>query len=230
MKTIADFLTSLQIETDAIDLYSMAFTHKSYTNEQETGQSNERLEFLGDAVLEFLITDYLYTKYTDSSEGEMTALRSATVRKEALASVAKSLHFGDFLKLSKGEKKGKGFQKDYLLANTFEAFLGALYLDQGLKASAIFLKKNLFPLLEKFKKEQSYIGPKTRFQELAQAKHSITPRYTLISDEGPDHSKVFTMAAMLGEKCIAEGKGNSKQKAESDAAEKAYQVLLQENN
>lgn len=230
IRPIDELLQSFGLPLSKQDLYLLAFTHKSYTNEKETEASNERLEFLGDAVLEFLITDFLYLHYPDSDEGEMTALRSATVRKETLAMVAKELHFGDFLLLSKGEKKGKGNQKDYLLANTFEAFLGALYCDQGMEYCRSFLMTHLFPVIEQYKKDSNYIGPKTRFQELAQASFGITPHYTVVSDEGPDHNKIFTMAAMLGEECIAEGKGNSKQKAENEAAELAYQKLLSLQN
>lgn len=226
MLPVSQLLESLSIDSKNIELFTLAFTHKSYTNEKETGESNERLEFLGDAILEFLITEYLYLTYPESDEGEMTGLRSATVRKESLAKVAKSLHFGNYMLLSKGEQKGKGHQKDYLLANTFEAFLGALFLDKGMSACKMFVERYLFPMIEEFKAQSSYIGPKTMFQEAAQGKMGITPRYELISDEGPDHSKVFTMAAMLGDEKIAEGTGNSKQKAESDAARAAYEKLF----
>lgn len=226
MRPVSELLSTLSIATKQSDIYSLAFTHKSYTNEEGTEQSNERLEFLGDAVLELLITEYSYAKYPDADEGEMTGLRSATVRKESLAIAARSLHFGNYMLLSKGEQKGKGNQKDYLLANTFEAFLGALYLDQGIAKCTQFLHDHLFEMIEKFKSDLAYIGPKTKFQEAAQAKMGITPHYELISDEGPDHSKSFTMAAMLGTKKIAEGVGNSKQRAESAAAEEAYSTLF----
>ncbi len=227
---LSSLFSSLSLTTSQQDLYTLAFTHKSYTNEQGAGESNERLEFLGDAVLELLISEYLYKTYPKSDEGEMTGLRSATVRKESLALAARNLHFGDYLLLSNGEKKSQGNQKDYLLANTFEAFLGALFLDQGIEKCKLFLEKHLFGMIEHFREHSAYIGPKTKFQEAAQAKFSITPHYELISEEGPDHSKTFIMAAMLGDKKVAEGHGNSKQKAESVAADAAFKALFSAKN
>jgi len=225
MKPLIELYSSLSLNPKNSDIYQLAFTHKSYTNEKGVLESNERLEFLGDAVLELLISEYLYSSYPEANEGEMTGLRSATVRKETLAQVAKKLHFGDYLLLSKGEQKGHGRQKDYLLANTFEAFLGAMFLDQGINACSDFLKENLFGLIQEFKEKDEYIGPKTRFQEYAQLTFNITPHYTFVSEDGPDHNKIFTMAAMIGEKEIAHGVGNSKQKAENNAAEIAYNTL-----
>ena len=218
------YLASIGIDAKKTSLYETAFTHKSYGNEQEI-ENNERLEFLGDAVLELMVTEFLFKKFPDSSEGKMTALRSAAVRKESLAGFAKRVDLGPHIKLSKGERHGH--TKDYILANTVEALLGALFLDRGIRACKAFLETYLFPEIEKSEEKNNYIGPKSRFQEWAQAEKNITPHYILISDSGPDHSKVFTMAAFLAEEKIAEGEGNSKQLAESNAAENALTFFEQ---
>lgn len=224
MKT---FLESLGIKIKNEQLYRDALTHKSYGNENNTS-NNERLEFLGDAVLELVVTQSLFVKYPDLPEGDMTALRSALVRKESLASLAKKLDIGPHIRLSTGEKKGKGAQKDYILANTIEAILGAIYLDQGLKACEKFLSTYLLPGVVKVKEEQTHIRPKTRFQEFAQGELLQTPTYRLLSEAGPDHHKNFVMGAYLGDELVGKGEGNSKQKAETKAAENAYEGFIKE--
>lgn len=218
-----EFLLSIGIESKNVDLYHTAFTHKSFGNEQEV-ENNERMEFLGDAVLELIVTEFLFSTFPNDNEGKMTAIRSAVVRKESLANLAKTLNLGSQIKLSKGERHGN--KKDYILANTVEALLGALYLDRGFGQCKKFLKTHLFPAIRKMEKEANYIGPKSRFQEWAQSEKSITPHYELMSATGPDHNKTFVMAAFLGTEKVAEGKGRSKQLAENDAAENALNKYM----
>lgn len=222
-----DYLFSIGIEAKKIELYELALTHKSYGNEQHIG-NNERLEFLGDAVLELSVTEFLYRKFPNHPEGVMTALRSAAVRKPTLAKVARMLSLGDNIKLSKGERRTQGHKKDYILANTVEALLGALYLDRGFMSCKKFLTQHLFPLLEDIEQNQDYIGPKSRFQELTQAEKMGTPTYKLLGATGPDHKKDFVMGVFLKEKEIEQGIGNSKQAAENMAAVAALKKIFPE--
>ncbi len=205
-------------------LFQTAITHKSFTNENG-GVDNERLEFLGDAVLEFLTTDFLFRTFPNMPEGEMTALRSALVRKESLAEVAQKMELGQYIRLSKGEKSAGGEKKSYILANTLEAILGALFLDGGIPSAQIVVETYLLSRIEEIYEKNLHIGPKNAFQEFAQEKFSITPHYQLLSAEGPDHGKTFTMGVFIGEEKISEGKGSSKQKAESDAAQNALHSI-----
>jgi ribonuclease-3 len=200
-----------------------AFTHRSYLNENRNLkiEHNERLEFLGDAVLELVITDYLYKKYTDKPEGELTAFRSALVNSTTLATAASKLGMNDFLLLSHGESKDTGRARTYILANTFEAFLGALYLDQGYDATQEFVARVIFPLTDDIVEKQLWIDAKSKFQEMAQDKMSLTPSYKTIKEEGPDHDKNFTVGVFLGTESIGTGEGASKQEAEQNAARKA---------
>ena len=216
------YLASIGITAKKESIYQTAFTHKSYGNEQNI-ENNERLEFLGDAVLELLVTEFLYKNFPNAPEGKMTALRSSAVRKESLATLARKIGLGSQLHLSKGERHG--YKKDYILANTVESLLGALYLDRGIRGCKGFLEIYLFPEIEQSEKKDDYIGPKSRFQEWAQAEKNITPHYSLLSSSGPDHSKTFVMAAYLSDNLIAEGQGNSKQLAESNAAENALEFF-----
>ncbi len=203
-------------------LYERAFVHKSFTNESEGNtKDNERLEFLGDAVLELITTEELFDKYTDKPEGELTAMRSALVRGRHLAEVSKALNFGSYLLLSKGENNSGGREKDYILANTCEAFIGALYLDHGYEVTKKFILDYVVVNLEEILAQGDHVDPKTHFQEMAQEHVNITPEYNLIEESGPDHSKHFEMGVYLAEELVATGTGSSKQKAELDAAEKA---------
>jgi len=215
---MVSYLASLGVIVKNKKLYETAFTHKSYGNEQSI-DNNERLEFLGDAVLELLVTEFLFKEFPNAPEGKMTALRSSAVREDSLAELAKRINLGKSIKLSKGEKHG--YKKNYILANTVEALLGAIYLDRGMRASKRFLQEYLFPEIKKVEELNDYIGPKSRFQEWAQAEKNITPHYSLISSTGPDHSKTFEMAVFLEKDTVGIGKGNSKQLAESNAAENA---------
>ncbi len=208
-------------------LLDSVFVHRSYVNENKNLKldHNERLEFLGDAVLELIITRYLYDAYPDAQEGVLTNLRSALVRKDNLAKLAKKLELGKYLRLSKGEEKSGGREKDYILANTYEALIGSIYLDQGLETSRKFVLENVIPSLETIMKENLHIDHKSAFQEYTQEKLRITPLYETITAEGPDHDKVFTMGVYLDGKLIAKGSGASKRKGEEDAAHKALLKL-----
>lgn len=207
------------------NLLKQAFVHRSYLNENPALQleHNERLEFLGDAVLELVVTEYLYNKYPQKPEGEMTALRAALVNAVTLSAAAGELNMGDFMLLSKGESKSGGKARQYILANAFEAFIGAVYLDGGYKKSEVFLKDFLLPKLDGIIKNKSWVDAKSLFQEKAQEMESITPSYKVLKETGPDHEKVFTVGVFLGEKMAAEGAGASKQEAEQEAARAALE-------
>jgi ribonuclease III len=204
----------------------IVFVHKSYINETSDKSlgHNERLEFLGDAVLELVVTEFLYKNYPHD-EGELTNWRSALVKGAHLATVAKELNLGEYLTLSHGEEKSGGREKNYILANTFEALLGAIYLEHGYEVSHEFIDKFLLIYLEEILEKNLHVDAKSQFQELAQAKEDTTPVYKLQEDHGPDHAKEFIMAAYIGERKIAEGRGSSKQKAEQRAAENALEEL-----
>ena len=208
------------------NLLRQAFTHRSYLNENPSLglEQNERLEFLGDAVLELAITEYLYKKYPKKTEGEMTGLRAALVNAITLSEVANSLNIGDFMLLSKGEAKSLGKARQYILANAFEALIGAIYLNGGYEETFSFLEKNLFGKIEEVIEKKLWIDAKSLFQEKAQELESATPSYKVLAESGPDHEKVFTMGVFLGDELIAEGKGDSKQEAEQDAARKALKA------
>ena len=203
-----------------------AFVHRSYLNEHRDSQyaSNERLEFLGDAVLELVVTEYLYQKYPNP-EGELTNWRSALVKGEMLAKIATQLNLGEYLFLSHGEEKSGGRTKDYLLANTFEALVGVIYLEMGYEMAKAFIEKFLLFHLEDILVKGQHIDAKSRLQEVAQEKVGTTPSYELQHEEGPDHDKVFTMAAYIGTRMVGKGKGGSKQLAEQQAAEDALKRL-----
>lgn len=207
------------------NLKEAAFIHRSFLNENPDLKltSNERLEFLGDSILSFLISDYLYQRFPQYTEGDLTSIRSALVRTETLASLAKRLDLGSKLKLSRGEEESGGKKNPSILANTAEAFIGALYLDQGLKAVEKFLKIHLLPELDKIIQTQSFKDPKSTLQEVIQEKKQATPVYKILKSEGPDHAKVFEVGAFVGEKLLGLGKGKSKQKAEQEAAKIALE-------
>jgi len=202
------------------ELLKQAFTHRSYLNEKGTnGMShNERLEFLGDAVLELVVTEYLYKKFPGKPEGELTSLRASLVNSEALAKLARALQMNDFLLLSKGEKKDTGKARQYILANAFEALVGAIYLDGGYKIVESFIEKNAFKDLSEILKNNLWRDNKSFFQEKAQEIASITPRYQVLKEWGPDHNKHFEVGVFLGNELIGNGEGMSKQEAEQNAA------------
>lgn len=214
------------------ELLKQAFTHRSYLNEHKDVElvHNERLEFLGDAVLELIVTDYLYHKYPDNNEGELTAFRSALVNAVTLSDAASKLEMNDYLLLSKGEAKDVGRARQIILANTIEALIGAIFLDQGYETAKYFISNNIFNLIEKIIEEKKWIDAKSKFQEQAQDYEAVTPAYKTLKEEGPDHDKRFTVGVYLGEDKIAEGVGKSKQEAEQDAADKALKIKGWESN
>lgn len=208
------------------DLLKQAFVHRSYLNENRGFPlgHNERLEFLGDAVLELVITDYLYTKYPEKNEGEMTSLRSALVNANTLYQVGNNLGINDFLLLSRGEAKDMGRARQYILANTMESLIGAIYLDRGYEKAKDFIYTHITPLIDKVIEDESWIDAKSLFQEQAQEHDGATPVYKTLKEEGPDHDKHFTVGVYIKNDLIAEGRGDSKQDAEQDAARKALEV------
>lgn len=210
------------VEFKKKEFLKTAFTHRSYLNENKTvKEQNERLEYLGDAVLEFLVSKYLYKTYPKRQEGDLTSFRSAIVKTETLADTARSMNYGKYILMSRGEGNTGGRDKDYLLANTFESVLGAIYLDRGMTVCEKFLKSVLFPRIKDIVSNRLDIDPKTKFQEIAQDLYKITPDYEIISETGPDHNKRFIMAVYLGSKEHGRGSGTSKQRAEEDAAQSA---------
>lgn len=203
-----------------------ALTHRSYLNEhRDIKVHNERLEFLGDAVLELIVSDYLFNKFPDRPEGDLTSFRSALVKTESLADTAKKLGVGESLLLSKGEEDTGGRTKDYLLANTFEAIIGAIYIDLGYEKCRDFVYNHLIPKLDDIIKSRSDIDNKTKIQEIAQAKYKATPIYEVIHEEGPDHDKKFTVVVKIKNEIIGEGIGKSKQRAQEEAALKGLEYI-----
>lgn len=203
-----------------------AFIHRSYINENGGSKisHNERLEYLGDAVLELVVTDYLYHKYPDRDEGELTAYRSALVNAIIIGEVALSLGMNDYLLLSKGEAKDIGKARSYILANTYEAYVGAVYLDQGYDVVEKFIADTLFGKIDTIVAKKLWRDSKSLVQEKAQEYLNVTPSYKVIHEAGPDHDKHFTVGIFFGEDRIAEGKGHSKQEAEQAAARTALEV------
>jgi len=208
------------------DLLIQAFCHRSYLNENPGFylDQNERLEFLGDAVLELIVTEYLYQKYPKKPEGELTNWRAALVNAKQLSKTAKNLGFSDFLLLSRGEGKELGKARQYILANTFEAIIGAIYLDQGLSPCKEFIKKYLIKELPHIIEAGLFKDAKSRFQEEAQERVGATPTYKVLEEWGPDHAKHFIIGVFLDKKLIAKGEGSSKQEAEETAAKNALEI------
>jgi len=207
-------------------LLEQAFIHRSYINEN-TGlklSHNERLEFLGDAVLELVVTDYLYNKYGDKDEGELTAYRSALVNAVIIGEVALSLGMNNYLLLSKGEAKDIGKARSYILANTYESFVGAVYLDQGYDVVQKFIAKTLFGKIDEIVAKKLWRDAKSLVQEKSQEYLNVTPSYKVLHESGPDHDKSFTVGIFFGIDRIAEGKGHSKQEAEQAAARSALEA------
>lgn len=213
---------TLGVVFNNIALLMTAFTHRSYVNEHKKSVSehNERLEFLGDAVLELVVTDYLFNTY-DEQEGILTNWRSALVRTESIGAAATKLEFEPMLRLSRGEKRGSDRARMQILANSYEAVIGALYLDQGYETARKFITDTLISTFEEILKTGSWLDPKSRYQEVIQSDEGFTPQYKVLSEEGPDHDKIFTVGVFVNDEKRAEGKGPSKQTAQVIAAEKA---------
>lgn len=204
------------------ELLEQAFTHRSYLNENRSGKAhNERLEFLGDAVLELVVTEYLYGKYPDKPEGELTMFRAALVNTVSISDCASVLGMNEHLLLSRGESRDTGRARQIILANAFEALIGALYLDGGYGAAREFLAVQLFHKTDDVVAKRLWQDHKSRFQELAQEKAKVTPQYQLLDQSGPDHDRTFVVGAYLGNEKVATGEGRSKQEAEQAAAQKA---------
>lgn len=219
-----DFSTlaqQLNLSFNNLGLLAEALTHRSYLNEHHdyAGAHNERLEFLGDAVLELAITDFLFKKFPTKPEGELTSYRAALVNTISLAECARSLGINDFLLLSKGESRDTGRARDVILADALEAIIGALYLDSGFAPAEAFIAKHLHNKIDDVIAKRSFQDAKSRFQEIAQEKRGITPDYKTLSEEGPDHAKLFTVGVFIGRDEIARGEGQSKQEAEQTAAQ-----------
>ncbi|XKT74858.1 MAG: ribonuclease III [Patescibacteria group bacterium UBA2103] len=220
MSTIKDFEEVIGVSFSNASLIEQALTHRSFLNENKGDVlgHNERLEFLGDAVLELATTDRLYREYPNAPEGELTAYRAALVNTQSLADIAEKLGVNDFMRLSKGEAKDTGRARQFILANSVEAIIGAIYLDKGYEAAEKFIADNFYPKLDEIISKRLWQDSKSAFQEKAQEKVSITPEYKVVSEEGPDHDKTFTIAVFLGEEEVAKGSGSSKQEAEQEAA------------
>lgn len=226
--SIEQLAKQIGVEFNDITLLRTACTHRSYLNENKVSgmEHNERLEFLGDAVLELVVTSYLFRKYPTKQEGELTAFRSSIVNTQSLIKVAEHLGLNKFMMLSKGEAKDTGRARSVILANAIEAIIGAIYMDQGYNAAANFISSEILDVIdiEVIVKNKSWIDAKSKFQEKAQEKVGITPAYKTLKEVGPDHDKQFTLGVFLGDEHIASGSGPSKQEAEQKAAEKALQV------
>lgn len=223
MADLAAFETKLGYSFKDKRLLETAFTHRSYLNENKAvgREHNERLEFLGDAVLELVVTEFLYAKYPDKPEGDLTSYRAALVNTVSIADAATKLGMNEYLMLSRGEAKDTGRARLIILANAFEALIGALYLDSGYETAKKFIADQLFHKTEEVVEKRLWQDAKSKLQEIAQEKNGITPTYQVMSQAGPDHDKTFLVGAFIGQEKVATGEGRSKQEAEQDAAQKA---------
>jgi len=226
MSDLKTFQKTTGAQFKNIELLKSALTHRSYINEHpgEDREHNERLEFLGDAVLELVVTGYLFKKYPEKTEGDLTSYRAALVNTSTLSTVATGIGVNDHLLLSKGEARDTGRARQYILANTFEALVGALYLDQGYDVAQKFIAKHILPLTDEIVAKSLWRDAKSRLQEVAQEKLSITPYYKVLEEDGPDHDKHFTVAVFFGEEKVSNGIGRSKQEAEQEAARSALEA------
>ncbi|OGC45032.1 ribonuclease III [candidate division WS6 bacterium RIFOXYC1_FULL_33_10] len=231
MNSIQDFEKRIGVEFKNKDLLLLALTHRSYVNEhKDVDAHNERLEFLGDAVLELITSDYLFNTYPERTEGDLTSFRAALVRTESLADTAQEIEIGENIRLSKGEEDTGGRAKSYLLANAFEAIIGAIYLDSGYEVARDFVHTHLLKKIEHIVENRLDIDSKTKIQEVTQSKYKVTPVYEVIEEEGPDHDKRFTVVVKINGKEIGKGFGTSKQKAEEDAAKSGIEYIENDNN
>lgn len=223
----------LEVTFNNLDLLITAFTHRSYLNEHKKSVSehNERLEFLGDAVLELVVTEYLYTTYSEP-EGILTNWRSSLVRTESIGAAAANFEFEPLLRLSRGEKRGTDRARAQILANSFEAVVGALYLDQGYEAAKKFITKSILSTFEHILASGSWMDPKSHLQELAQSQDGATPMYKVLAEVGPDHDKIFTVGVYVNNDLRGQGNGPSKQAGQQKAAEAAlkyYQSTVKQS-
>lgn len=219
---------TLGCEFQDLGLLKQALVHRSYLNEHPEFKigHNERLEFLGDAVLEIVVTEYLYLHFTDTPEGDLTNWRASLVNARMLHEVAAELQIEEYLYLSKGESRDKNKKsRQFILANAIEAIIGAMYLDQGLEAAKVFIMKNVVSKLDDILRNQTYLDPKSRFQEKSQEARGITPHYQILDEKGPDHAKIFTVGLYLNDELVATGLGSSKQEAQVEAAAKGLKKM-----
>jgi ribonuclease III len=217
-------MTSLPLKNQ--QLLDLAFTHRSFLNEHPAiKEHNERLEFLGDAVLELATSEFLYRKYPLIPEGDLTAYRAALVKTTSLAKIAAELGFGEQLKLSKGEELSGGRHNPSLLADTFESVIGAIYLDQGYQAVMDFLTLHLFPKIDYIVEHKLFKDFKSSLQEKVQSRGHASPDYVVVEETGPDHDKIFVIAVKIAGDTIATGQGKSKQEAQQQAAKSALEKL-----
>jgi|TARA_Y100000310_G_scaffold63585_1_gene59037 ribonuclease-3 len=225
-KDFSIFENKIGISFKNKDILMRALTHRSFINEnRQLGlEHNERLEFLGDAVLELIVTVHLFNAYPDKTEGELTAYRSGLVNTSMLSSVASTLSVNDFVLLSRGEAKDTGRARQYILANTLEAIVGAIYLDQGYEKAQKFIEENILTFRDDVVDKRLWQDAKSRFQESAQEHANTTPSYRVLEEVGPDHDRLFTVGVFLGKDQTAKGEGKSKQEAEQDAARMALEV------
>ncbi|MDO8601964.1 MAG: ribonuclease III [bacterium] len=227
MKTITELQKQIGYTFKNEERLKEALTHRSYLNENPAWKlpSNERLEFLGDAVLELIVTEELYNYYPDAQEGQMTSLRSALVNYVMLSEIAQGIRLGDYIMLSRGEARDMGRARDVILANGMESLIGAIHLDGGYEAVKKFVKKFVLTRLDEVFKKGLYIDAKSLLQEKAQAELKVTPSYRVIESSGPDHRKLFKIGVYFHDKLIAEGAGQSKQDGEVEAAKKALEII-----
>ncbi len=226
MIQFSDFEKNTKIIFKDKNLLKQAFIHRSYINENPGSviSHNERLEFLGDAVLELIVTDFLYKKYPSYTEGELTAIRSALVNAVIISEIALQIGMNNYLLLSKGEAKDNGKARQYILANTYEAYIGAVYLDQGYNVANKFITSTVLPHTEEIVSKKLWRDAKSLVQEKVQEFVGVTPQYKVLHESGPDHDKHFTVGIFFGSDLVAEGKGQSKQEAEQKAAEAALKI------
>ena len=224
-KMIEKLSKIIEVEFNNISLLQQALTHRSYLNEHRDYKldHNERLEFLGDAVLELIVTEYLYNNYKNP-EGELTSWRAALVNGENLAGISKKLGVEEFLMMSRGEAKDTGRARQYLMANAMEAIIGAIYLDQGYDKAKEFILKNIVVSLDEVLENKSYMDPKSYFQEKSQDVVKVTPIYRVLEEKGPDHDKHFVVGVFLNDELVAKGEGNSKQEAQREAAKSGLEI------
>lgn len=218
---------TLGVPIGNVDLYYAALTHRSYLNEEPEWPHghNERLEYLGDAVLELVVSEDLYKKFPDLPEGKLTVLRAALVNYQLLARVAEDMDLSKFILMSRGENRDVGKAREVILANAIEAVIGAIYLDHGLEGARQFTDRFVMIRLEEILKTGSYKDSKSELQELIQERKKLTPTYKVIEESGPAHKRTFKIGVYFGEKLIAEGEGNSKQEGEVEAARKALEKI-----
>lgn len=226
MNSLSSLSTSLNIQFISKEVLETAMTHRSFLNEnRDVTESNERLEFLGDAVLELIVSHFLFSTYKDYTEGLLTSIRSKIVQTKTLAAVARKLNLHEYIKLSKGETESGGANNESILADTFEALIGAIFVDRGIDKAKEFVNKNLLSDLSEIVSSKEVVDYKSDYQEAVQAQGLPTPVYKIIEESGPDHNKTFISGVFVAGKKTAQGKGHSKQNSEQAAAELALEKL-----